>query len=240
LEPEILLVDEVLAVGDASFQKKCLGKMGAVAKEGRTVIFVSHNMPIVQSLCHRCILFEKGTLVVNATVGECITYYLDSSLKAALSSSVMLSKPPSASLWIKSITMLRNGVPSALVSMGDKLAMAVQFVSESPTQHPRLGFVISTPDGERILCASNRFLPSPSYSTPTYEGTIYCDLGIVPLMANRYEVSLYLGDRVDDSHVIERAIAFDVVEQDCWGQGKLPPARASHLWWPTEFQFVSA
>ena len=63
LEPEILIVDEVLAVGDAQFQKKCLGKMGDVSRGGRTVLFVSHNMVAVQSLCRRAVLLRDGTLV---------------------------------------------------------------------------------------------------------------------------------------------------------------------------------
>ena len=66
MDPEILVVDEVLAVGDAAFQKKCLGKMAGVAKDGRTVIFVSHNMPAIQSLCNRCLFIESGRLRVAA------------------------------------------------------------------------------------------------------------------------------------------------------------------------------
>jgi lipopolysaccharide transport system ATP-binding protein len=76
LEPEILLVDEVLAVGDAVFQKKCLGKMGDVAKEGRTVIFVSHNMSAVRQLCHSCILFDKGQIKEKGTPSTVIEHYL--------------------------------------------------------------------------------------------------------------------------------------------------------------------
>ncbi len=66
LEPEILIVDEVLAVGDAAFQKKCLEKMGDVSGEGRTILFVSHNMPAVESLCTQAVLLEGGQ--VEATV----------------------------------------------------------------------------------------------------------------------------------------------------------------------------
>lgn len=77
LEPEILLVDEVLAVGDASFQKKCLGKMGNVAKEGRTVMFVSHNMTAVQSLCQRCLLLNEGILEASGDPGEVVSRYLN-------------------------------------------------------------------------------------------------------------------------------------------------------------------
>ncbi|MDP4283953.1 MAG: ABC transporter ATP-binding protein [Bacteroidota bacterium] len=76
LEPEILIIDEVLAVGDAEFQKKCLGKMDEVSKSGRTVLFVSHNMETVLQLCDRCILLEKGTVKKNGTPSETIDYYL--------------------------------------------------------------------------------------------------------------------------------------------------------------------
>jgi lipopolysaccharide transport system ATP-binding protein len=78
LEPEILLVDEVLAVGDAEFQKKCLGKMGDVAKGGRTVIFVSHNMAAIRDLCPRAILVHEGQLAVDAASDDAISRYLTS------------------------------------------------------------------------------------------------------------------------------------------------------------------
>jgi len=73
LEPEILLVDEVLAVGDASFQKKCLGKMGDVTKEGRTVVFVSHNMNAVQELCQRAILLREGQIVEDNSARKVVS-----------------------------------------------------------------------------------------------------------------------------------------------------------------------
>jgi lipopolysaccharide transport system ATP-binding protein len=75
LEPEILLVDEVLAVGDAAFQKKCLGKIGNVAQEGRTVLFVSHNMGAVGSICNRCLLIEEGSLTQDGRATEVIGVY---------------------------------------------------------------------------------------------------------------------------------------------------------------------
>jgi len=76
LEPEILLVDEVLAVGDAAFQKKCLGKMGDVAKEGRTVLFVSHNMGAIRSLCERGILLSSGQIFADKTADGAVDDYL--------------------------------------------------------------------------------------------------------------------------------------------------------------------
>ncbi|MFQ4140817.1 polysaccharide ABC transporter ATP-binding protein [Chlorogloeopsis sp. ULAP02] len=76
LEPEILIVDEVLAVGDAQFQKKCLGKMEDVGREGRTVLFVSHNMSTIQSLCSRCILLKKGQISTDDQSDLVIQHYL--------------------------------------------------------------------------------------------------------------------------------------------------------------------
>ena len=76
LEPEILIVDEVLAVGDAQFQKKCLGKMEDVGKEGRTVIFVSHNMGVVQTLCTRGIFLKQGTVYADDTASNVVSIYL--------------------------------------------------------------------------------------------------------------------------------------------------------------------
>jgi lipopolysaccharide transport system ATP-binding protein len=76
LEPEILLVDEVLAVGDAAFQKKCLGKMGEVAKNGRTVLFVSHNMVAIQGLCGKCIVLDQGKIGFQGDIQGGISYYL--------------------------------------------------------------------------------------------------------------------------------------------------------------------
>ena len=83
LEPEILIVDEVLAVGDAEFQKKCLGKMEAVGKEGRTVIFVSHSMGAVAQLCDRAILLDKGRVAAEGVPSEVIRLYLSDRQQAA-------------------------------------------------------------------------------------------------------------------------------------------------------------
>src|SRR6202030_4871351 len=78
LEPEILIVDEVLAVGDAGFQKKCLGKMHEVRRGGRTVLFVSHNMAAVENLCERGLVLHQGKVVYHGPVKGAIRYYLDS------------------------------------------------------------------------------------------------------------------------------------------------------------------
>ena len=84
METEILLVDEVLAVGDAAFQKKCLGKMGDVAKEGRTVLFVSHNMAAIRQFCSSAVLLDKGIVLLNGYTSEVIEAYLGSSVDISI------------------------------------------------------------------------------------------------------------------------------------------------------------
>ena len=81
LEPEILLVDEVLAVGDITFQKKCLGKMGEVSRRGRTIVFVSHNMAPITSLCSRCVLMERGRITFDGPTASAVARYYAESMK---------------------------------------------------------------------------------------------------------------------------------------------------------------
>jgi len=93
LEPEILLVDEVLAVGDVQFQKKCLGKMGEVARGGRTILFVSHNMGAIRNLCGRAALIDKGRLVLDAASDRTIARYLNQNLlEGAVASSAEIEE----------------------------------------------------------------------------------------------------------------------------------------------------
>src|SRR5207302_10139891 len=94
LEPEILFVDEVLAVGDARFQKKCLGKMGDVAKQGRTIIFVSHNVEAVTRLCNRCVLLQQGTVVNDGETHDVMNAYLRQELTKTSSREWSKSEAP--------------------------------------------------------------------------------------------------------------------------------------------------
>jgi lipopolysaccharide transport system ATP-binding protein len=240
LDPEILIVDEVLAVGDAAFQKKCLGKMSDVASHGRTVLFVSHNMPAVRSLCTRAIVLEEGRVAMRGSAGDCVAFYLRQSESPSHDAQVRFDKPSSGLMWMTSATLLCNGTPSTQFMMGDSLSIRVEFSAASPLQTPRLGALIVAPGGDRILNANNRFLPTPEFAPSASEGTIICDCGVVPLVQGRYSVWLHLGDQAQDIHVCENALSFEVTAQDIWGQGQVPPSNASPLWWPARFQFERA
>ncbi len=237
LEPEILIVDEVLAVGDSQFQKKCLGKMKDVASgDGRTVIFVSHNMAAVRSLCDSCCVLENGRLTMRGDADECVGAYLSKTMGIGCKSEAVFERPGRASPWMTSATLLCDGVQSTTLAMGGRLAVEIRFASETAIQHPRVGLVVSTSEGELLLNANNRFLPSGEFVPAVKEGVIRCDLGVVPLVAKQYFVSLFLGDLVHDSHVEHASLSFEVVEQDVWGLGRVPSAKASLMWWPVRFE----
>jgi lipopolysaccharide transport system ATP-binding protein len=238
LEPEILLVDEVLAVGDAAFQKKCLGKMEHVAHEGRTVLFVSHNMAAVRSLCSRGLLVHNGQLQFQATVDDVVDYYLSLGTEEDLDHSVTLERPHGFSAWMESVTVCCNGTPSATLFMGDALTIDVAFHSEEPLDAPSIGLVISSIRGGRILNANNIYLPSEPLPFPARAGIVRCKLGALPLMEDRYSVSLWFGSNSRNwHHYVENAVQFEVLERDIWGTGRTPAPRLSSFWWPTDFEW---
>ena len=130
LEPEILVVDEVLAVGDAQFQKKCLGKMEAVAKEGRTVLFVSHNMAALQSLCDRAICLNSGQIVADGIANEVVTKYLQDGVAARMEQiwDDPQSAPGNDKVRLHRVKVTTDGNPLAeLIDIGTPVNLEFEF-----------------------------------------------------------------------------------------------------------------
>lgn len=130
LEPEILLVDEVLAVGDAEFQKKCLGKMNDVAKQGRTVLFVSHSMPSITMLCNRALLLSSGVLVEDGEAGKVVSHYLASGLSHAQSVQweTWQDAPGSELVRLRSVRVLnRGGEQAATFGMDEPIFIELTY-----------------------------------------------------------------------------------------------------------------
>ena len=239
LEPEILLVDEVLAVGDVAFQKKCLGKMQDVSRTGRTIVFVSHNMAAVRMLCETGHLMRGGTLAVSGPIEDVISAYMDESSQRDNAATVKLPEPPKrCSVWMESVSILRNGQPTSRLEIGDHVSLEVEFRSREPIQKPIVGYLIRSSRGESAVSANNYFLPSSSYQGPVTEGTLVCDLGDIPLMAGTYSVSFWLCRNPWEQHHVEDVLRFTVEAKDIWGNGVLPSKSLSPLWWPTQFKFL--
>jgi lipopolysaccharide transport system ATP-binding protein len=152
LEPEILLVDEVLAVGDAAFQKKCLGKMGDVAKAGRTVLFVSHNMAAVEGLTRRCLYLREGSLVVNSDTSSTIKRYLtDVSLGSRDQEGYVHRKrhDPSAPVRITKIMPEYGSNPGFM--QGDDLVFIVELESKADLRGLRFGITVTDPGNAPVF-----------------------------------------------------------------------------------------
>jgi lipopolysaccharide transport system ATP-binding protein len=129
LDTEILLVDEVLAVGDVSFQNKCLGKMGDVVNEGRTVLFVSHNMTFINQLCDRTILLENGRLINDGDTNSVITKYLSkySENKGEIHWTSVNEAPGDAFIRLKSIKIISNDQITGEINIGQCFDIQVEF-----------------------------------------------------------------------------------------------------------------
>lgn len=150
LDPEILVVDEVLAVGDAAFQKKCLGRMRDISTEGRTVLFVSHNMAAIRSLCQRGVLLANGRKIFEGTAGECVDRYL-AEITQHTTNEVDLANVPrrwrpfEIPLRMSKVRLSsRDGRP--LVRVGDPLEIELAFSVLAPVEEAVIGVNISSPD----------------------------------------------------------------------------------------------
>jgi lipopolysaccharide transport system ATP-binding protein len=157
LEPEILVVDEVLAVGDVEFQKKCLGKMGDVSQAGRTVLLVSHNMRAIQQLCSRAILLQNGNLRVDGTASQCINTYLSSNIGDELSSSVdleqfVVGRKGSGECQFSSFELTDlEGNPAASFLFGQPFRVNIRIRASKNIGHALFGFSFISRVGTEIM-----------------------------------------------------------------------------------------
>ena len=217
METEILLVDEVLAVGDAQFQKKCLGKMGDVAKHGRTVLFVSHAMASVQRLCRRGVLLNGGVVESDGPIDDVVTSYLS------------VETPPEFVAPAKegkvSITRAKAGW-----SEDNVIRLEVSFTSPFALRPPMLGLVLSDGAGNPVFGSNPRFDHHGCGPDSMDGGTIVVEILTSNLRAGSYRISLWLGDQYQDYFNVENAVSVDVGKgTDFWqprvssiGNVKLP------------------
>jgi lipopolysaccharide transport system ATP-binding protein len=243
LEPEILLVDEVLAVGDAAFQKKCLGKMSDVARAGRTIIFVSHNMASIESLCSSCLLIGSGRLEAQGEPAQIVMRYMVSELRAhgGIQSLVNHSGRRGDSIpMAMSMRLLSEGDgPTDVVRMGAPFRATVEFSAPHPIR-PILGITLKTAEGMPLFGVSNRWTNQGVNRQPVPGGTVTCAFERLPLMPGTYLIDLYFGDFGDPSRdldIIRDAISFEVVPADLLGTGMLPRPVDGPVFWPATWTF---
>jgi homopolymeric O-antigen transport system ATP-binding protein len=221
LEPEILVVDEVLAVGDVEFQRKCLGRMSAVARgEGRTVLFVSHNMGAVASLCDSAIVMDGGHVAFHGSVGEAIASY---GTRVNLTDEVVF-EPRTAAPCITRVSIDRQGAADGdvIVDVGYRSPFALT---------PVPGLTITSSTGVPVFGSNGRFHPSAHDGPGSFEGALRFVAEGLPLIGGTYRLSVWLGDWHADYDQRLDVLSFDFRPHA--GDARRPPPEAiGYMDWP--------
>jgi len=238
LDPEILIVDEVLAVGDSAFQKKCLGKMGRVASEGRTVLFVSHNMPAVVSLCDRALLLESGKLAAEGSPASIVQQYLAKEMSTSvipLDQREDRSGDGSARIEFLKV---ESTDPDKIIRSGSRLKLTIGYSSDRSVQRPQ--FVVSIYDqmDTGIFLLHNDFVGGLPETLPS-RGSVTCLTDPINLTPGRCYVHIELLKGNVRADLVPYAGYFDVEADDLFGSGMVPPRdwvlyMLGHSWWLNE------
>jgi lipopolysaccharide transport system ATP-binding protein len=222
LEPEILVIDEVLAVGDAEFQKKCLSKMGDVARQGRTVLFVSHNMGAVQTICERVVLLSHGQVQRIGPAREVVAEYLKvSDALCALPLTERTDRRGSGRFRFAALTFCDgagNVRPFALTGEDLELRIRLQTPSASGPMPVPLDVSVGMFDaqGHKLTEVASFFTGS---SPTTYEGAaeLVCRVPRLPLLAGQYRLDLWCGTSSETQDYLQDAAVLRVEPGNYFG-----------------------
>ena len=226
LEPEILIIDEVLAVGDAEFQRKCLGKMQDVAGSGRTVLFVSHNMAAITSLCHRALLLADGKITLEGKTAEVVAHY-----SSTLTEETEQSFPADPNRpTITGVSVGRDAL-----QRGD-LDISIHFTSPTPIAIPIGGVVLRAIGGEPLWGSNGRFHPRSVDAKGLSQGIIRCEAAKIPLVPGKYILSVWLADFYTDFDSRIDVTVLNLGEGDQLNALRPPPAVQGYLDWPATWQ----
>jgi lipopolysaccharide transport system ATP-binding protein len=201
LEPEILIVDEVLAVGDAAFQRKCLGKMSQVAEQGRTVLFVSHNMGAIRGLCRRAIWLHEGQVHQAGSAHEVVDSYLRAALDPAFLRLDLRDAPRSASFGqrLRICKIEFNGRKPIL--HGEPLDVTIEYETNAEVYGVSFGFGFATLDGVRLMTVDSDLRDAPRDLPGGARGVVEARVDRVLLQPGHY--MLDVGARSGDNNALD-------------------------------------
>jgi homopolymeric O-antigen transport system ATP-binding protein len=227
LDPEILIVDEVLAVGDAEFQKKCLGKMGDVAKGGRTVLFVSHNMAAVQSLCTSGVFLSQGRVVKEGTAAEVVQHYLKTITPPASESRSLANRTDRSGsgrirltgFWLED----EAGKPIERCMSGDTIHMVFGYDAPGTDtlRSVDIGVSVHTQNNETLFVLYASYTGS-LLTVRAGKGTLRCRIDRLPLAAGQYLIGARVEVANDEADWPKDGVGYLRVEAgDFYGTGRL-------------------
>jgi lipopolysaccharide transport system ATP-binding protein len=226
LEPEILIVDEVLSVGDIAFQERCLGKMQDVASGGRTVLFVSHDMGAISMLCPEAIWLEQGRVAYRGPAGEAVARYASASRPGRDEwLAAQEDRVGSGRVRITGVSMEdADGVPCSTVRTGQGVRFIVEYEATESVDLSQLSvnFILG-PRPNQGLVSFMSDVAGDGLGTPPQTGRIVCSVPELPLLPGHYNLqfSCLVGRELTDK--VHQAATLVVTEGDFFGTGRLPP-----------------
>jgi lipopolysaccharide transport system ATP-binding protein len=235
LEPEILVVDEVLAVGDARFQKKCMGRMGEVGKEGRTVLFVSHNMGAVSELCNRAILLSDGKLVADGSTAYVIGKYLQAGNKSSFIQMQANSRHP---VYVTHIRLAdSSGELLGRVELGADAILEIGFTVEERLSNVNMAVLLSR-SGTSLIFSHDNDLTPVLMQEPREPGNYFARI-VLPLSRfkeGNYSIEVHVGAGATNMTSQDASITFDIENYEINTNDKGYRAdRPGHLYWPLKW-----
>ncbi|NQU45015.1 ABC transporter ATP-binding protein, partial [bacterium] len=227
LDPEILIVDEVLSVGDAAFRKRCLGKMDTVARGGRTVLFVSHNMAAVQNLCSRAILLVDGRQEVNGTPENVIAAYLEKTEEWAdqeggyFVNRDLLQSQARKDIRFTDIQILDEiGSLAKTVRTGQKLVVRMHYETTDRIASPAFGVMLETDYGQEVFRLTTTPISGFLIDNLGKKGSVDLTIDWLPLTAGRCRLSVLFLHRGGQPYIhLDQVIIFDVQPCDVYNSG---------------------
>jgi lipopolysaccharide transport system ATP-binding protein len=184
LQPDVLIVDEVLAVGDAAFQRKCLGKMGDVAKQGRTVLFVSHNMGAVRSLCTRALVFSAGRVEFDGLTDEAIAYYMaKTAARVGDNEGLILFEgdaDPTAEVVLRAIRLTDSvGQVRGFYDAAEPIRVEIDYEVRARLRGARAVLLVSTQEAEQAFVSTDHASREPEQAPGRYRTTCVVPGGVL-------------------------------------------------------------
>jgi lipopolysaccharide transport system ATP-binding protein len=245
LEPDVLIVDEVLAVGDAGFQKKCINAMEGLRNSGRTVLFVSHNLAAVENLCSRGIWIDSGKVRMDAGAKEVITAYMSSFAGERPTGSDLSA--PGERLGTGEIRYTRleilspDGTPCAMTRAGDGVVLRLHYHADVEVRDPSFGFRLFSDMGTLITEAGHWLQGIHIPKVSPGDGTIDVEIESLNLVPGHYSIALWItgagGRPVYDGDV---RTALDIEEADVYRSGRMLNSKLGLVYFPQRWKIQAA
>jgi lipopolysaccharide transport system ATP-binding protein len=231
LDPEILIVDEVLAVGDVAFQKKCLGKMAEACSRSKTVLFVSHNLAAVESLCGRGIVLERGRVAFDGSSREAVQFYLESLHGNGAASHAHVidlgSSPGRPGKYRPQLRKLelfdgKNRPLRGSLPAGGSLRAQIYVELETACANFDAELAFYTLSGQRVCTAHSAYEPCRIHEPCEGQQVFACEIASLPLVPGEYKINVGLDIALSEVDCVEDAARLTVINSDYYGTGIVP------------------